>query len=221
MVCNGMPASSGGCSRKQGQCELCTTAQCTHTGTEGLWRQVFWFPWSLGFVVRMCLECIIKHVHQGWALSRVLKMVQGQTLSGCSWLGMQTPSILGSMCSHKGWSQGIPGTPNRPENRSMEGITPGSLSLSPPAALPRLPFSYLWPEPSCLPLLAECCCCLHSLMSVLPHPSAMVLHLAVTEMGRIFIDAAERGEHSSDRQIKGGKQAWVYLLLAKPRSLCI
>lgn len=35
----------------------------------------------------------------GWALSGLLG--QGQTLLGCSWLGMQTHSLLGSMCSHR------------------------------------------------------------------------------------------------------------------------
>lgn len=55
--------------------------------------------------------------------------------------------------------------------------------------------------PTCLlPPHLTVCCCLHSSESLLPLPrsSDVVPHLAVTEMGRIFIDAAERGKCSSD-----------------------
>lgn len=149
----------------------------------------------------------------GWALSGVGELVRDANTCtkslGCSCLEMQTLSIPGSTCSH-GHSHKAsqePQTAQEPDTwkSSCEDLQ----AFSPPASLPRLPISSPWPEldgaryppAGCLPHLTACCC-LHSLASLLPLPcsSDMVPHLAVTEMGRIFIDAAERGKCSSDRE---------------------
>lgn len=154
----------------------------------------------------MCLECIINACVWRLGTVRGVGSGTGSNTSGMLLAGNADPFHTRIHVQPQTWSQGIPGTPNRPGNRSTEGITPGSLALSPPAAFPRLPFSSPWPEPSYLPLLAECRF-LRSLVRILPCPSAMVLHLAVTEMGRIFIDTAERGESGSDREDQKRKEA--------------
>lgn len=142
---------------------------------------------------------------------------------GCCCLEIWTLSLPGATCScsrrHSHKSSQKPQTAQEPDTWRASHQDPWP--FSPSASLPRLPITSPWPElagaqclpASCLPYLTACCC-LRSLVSLLPspRPSDVVLHLAVTEMGRIFIDAAEKGKHSSDsedQQRRGAKPGYT------------
>lgn len=148
----------------------------------------------------MCLECLINACALKLGTARVVGGGAGSNTSGMLIAGSADPFHTRIHVQPRDMAIRHPRNPNRPGNRSMKGITPGSLSPSPgshseicglnPAASP-----FLLP-----PLLDE------PLARSLSHGPAP----GFTEMERIFIDAAERGECSSDREIsKAGQQAWV------------
>ena len=179
----------------------------------------------LGFVVRMCLVCIISAC--AWRLGTVRSMRVGTGCKrlrkslGCFCLEMRTLFVPGSTCSrgHSHKASQEPQTAQEPDTWTASRQDPQP--FSPPASLPRLPVTSPWPEldgarrvpAGCLPHFTACCC-LRSSVSLLPspRPSDVVPHLAVTEMGRIFIEAAERGERSSDRedqQRRGARRGYI------------
>lgn len=121
-------------------------------------------------------------------------------------------------------SQGIPGTPNSPGKLTHGGHHARFPNPS-PHLHPVLPTTCPWPEldgarhapTAASPVSLRSAASSVSLLPS-PRPSDVVLHLAVTEMGRIFIDAAERGKRISDRE---WRRIQLYHLLPQPRLLCI